>query len=165
MVTTPAVAANVMEVDPCGTVTDGGMYATAGDALSPMFAPPLGAAVVSVTVHVDPAAGESEVGLHEMPLKAGVWRMVTVPLLTVVGRATPVVLADTPFVNCTVEEVSEVELAKVSVTSAATLLGIGDEFRPHTRHVALPAPFVQVSVLFAAPTAGAKVADVKSAVE
>ena len=91
--------------------------------------------------------------------------MVTVPPLTVVGIATPDELADTPFVSWTDEELSEVEPARVSVTWAATLFGIDEEFRPQTRQVAVPVPFVQVKVLFAAPAAGAKDADVKSVAE
>jgi len=49
-----------------------GTFATVGDALNAMVAPPLNAAEVSATVHVDPAVVVSDVGLHESPLKAGV---------------------------------------------------------------------------------------------
>jgi hypothetical protein len=63
------------------------------------------------------------------------------------------------------EELSVVELARVSVTEASTLLGMVSEFKPQTRQVALPVELVQDSVLLAEPVAGASVADVKSVVE
>ncbi len=91
--------------------------------------------------------------------------MVTVPPLTDVGIAAPVESADTPFVNWTDEDVSVVEEAKFSVTEAITLFGIVSEFRPHSRQVAVPAPFVHVSDLFTAPAPGTMAADVKSVVE
>lgn len=60
---------------------------------------PLNAAEVSATVQVDPADGVSDVGLHEIPLKAGVWRMVTVPPLADVNIPAPVVSAEKPLVS------------------------------------------------------------------
>jgi hypothetical protein len=63
------------------------------------------------------------------------------------------------------EELSVVELARVRVTEASTLLGMVSEFKPQTRQVALPVELVQDSVLLAEPVAGASVADVKSVVE
>ena len=72
VLTVPAVAEKVVVVDPCGTVTEAGMFATAGEALSVTVAPPLGAADESATVQVDPADGVSDIGLHEMPLKRAV---------------------------------------------------------------------------------------------
>jgi hypothetical protein len=90
---------------------------------------------------------------------------VTVPPVTEVGIPAPVESADRPAVSCTDEEVSGVELAKVRITEATMLSGIAVLLRPHTRHVAVPVPLLQVSDLFAAPAPGAKVADVKSVVE
>jgi hypothetical protein len=58
--------------------------------------------------------------------------------------------------------VSGVELATVRVTEATMLSGIALVLRPHTKHVAVPVPLLQVSDLFAAPAAGEKLADVKS---
>jgi len=165
VVTLPAVAENVVEVDPCGTVTVAGTVATDGDALIAIVAPPLAAADDKVTVHVEPADGDSVVGVHERLLKAGVCRIVTVPPLVVVGIAAPVEDADTPFVSVTDDDVSEVELARSNVTEATTLLGIDEVFRPQTRQVAVPVPLVQESVLPVAPEPAATVADVKSVVE
>ncbi len=165
MLTLPAVTPKAAEVEPCGTVTVAGTLATAGDALIAMAAPPLIAADVSVTVQVDPAAGVSDAGLHEIPLKRGVCRIVTVPPLTDVDIPFPVESADIPPVSWTDEDVSRVEPDKARVTEATTLFGIAVESSPQTRQVAVPALLLQVSDLFAAAGPGAKVADVKSAVE
>jgi hypothetical protein len=127
--------------------------------------PPLGAAEVSATVQVDPAEGVSDVGLHEMPLKTGVWRIVTVLPLTEVGIEAPVEPADTPLVSWTDDEVSCVESAKVSVTEATTLLGMVSELSPQTRQVAVPVPLLQERDLSESADPSAKDADVKSVVE
>jgi hypothetical protein len=165
VLTLPAVTGNVVIVEPCGTVTDEGMFATAGDALRLMDAPPLSAGEVSATVQVDPAAGDSDAGVQARPLKTGVWRIVTVPLLADVGTAAPLESDEIPFESWIVEAESRVEPATVRVTEATTLLGIVMEFRPHTRQVAVPEPLLQVRDLFAAPMPGEKVAELKSAVE
>jgi hypothetical protein len=127
--------------------------------------PPLGAAEVSATVQVDPAEGVSDVGLHEMPLKTGVWRIVTVLPLTEVGIEAPVEPADRPLVSWTDDEVSCVESAKVSVTEATTLLGMVSELSPQTRQVAVPVPLLQERDLSESADPSAKDADVKSVVE
>jgi hypothetical protein len=152
-------------VDPCGTVTEVGRLADAGDALRETTAPPLGAADVRETVQVEPTDGVSVVGLHEMPLNRAVWRMVTVPPLTDVAIPVPLESADVALLSWTGDELSEVEFARVNVTEATTLSGIAVVFRPHTRQVAVPVPLVQLSDLFAAPVPAATVADVKSVVE
>jgi len=61
--------------------------------------------------------------------------------------------------------VSDVEPAKVSVTEARTLFGIDAVLRPHTTHVAVPAPVLQVRDLPVSDPPDAKVAPVKSVVE
>jgi len=165
VVTLPAVTENVVEVEPCGTVTVAGTFAAAGDALIPIAAPPLGAADVSVTVQVDPTDGVNVAGLHERPLRAGDCRIVTVPPLAVVDSADPAESADSAFVNWINEDVSGVEFASVNVTEATALSGIAEVFSPQTRQVTVPAPSAQESVLSAAPAAAANVADVKSVVE
>ncbi len=91
--------------------------------------------------------------------------MVTVPPLTVVGIAAPVESAERPFVSCTDEDASGAALAELRVTVARTPFGIVVVFRPQTRQVAVPVPFVQESVLFVAPLLAAMMAEVKSAVE
>jgi hypothetical protein len=80
-------------------VTVVGTFAPAGEALKAMAAPPLSAADVSETVHVDPAEGVSDAGLQESPLRAGVWRMVIVPPFTDVGMDAPVASDDIPCVS------------------------------------------------------------------
>ena len=105
MATFPAATENVVEVEPCGTVTVEGMLAPAGDALKLMVAPPLPAAEVSATVHVEPTVGLIIIGLHEKPFKLGACPMVTVPLLVKVDKGVPVALADVPLISCTWEDV------------------------------------------------------------
>ena len=95
MLTLPAVAEKAAEVEPCGTVTVAGRFATAGDELRVIVAPPLSAADVSATVQVDPMEGVNVVGVHENVLRIGVWRIVTVVPLTEVGMAAPTESADT----------------------------------------------------------------------
>jgi len=68
VLTLPAVTGKVADVFPCGTVTVAGTFAAAGVALIAIIAPPLGAGDVSVTVHVDPMDGVSDVGLQDRPL-------------------------------------------------------------------------------------------------
>lgn len=155
----------MVEVDPCGMVTLDGTFATEGEALIPIVAPPLNAADDKLTVQVEPAEGDKEVGLQERLLRTGVWRIVTVPPLAVVGIADPVESADTPLVSVTDDEVSDVELARFNVTEATTLLGSEVVFRPQTRQVALPDPLVQESVLVAASEPAENDAEVKSVVE
>lgn len=152
-------------MDPCGIVTEAGTFAAAGEALKPIVAPPVSAADVRATVQVDPTEGVIEVGLHEMLLKAGVWRIVTVPPLADVGIPAPLDAADMPLVSWTDDEVSRVEFARVSVTDATTLSGIAVVLRPHTKHVAVPVPLLHESDLFAAADPASKVAEVKSVVE
>jgi len=165
LLTVPAVTETGAEVDPCGTVTEAGRFAAAGDALNATVAPPLSAADVRDTVQVDPLLGVSDVGVHVIPLSAGVWRIVTVDPDALVAIFAPVESADTPLVSWTVEDESGVDPARVRVTAATTLLGIGVELMPQTRQVAVPVPLLQESDLLAAPAAGVKVADVKSVVE
>jgi hypothetical protein len=155
----------VTVVEPCGIVSGVVKFTSAGDALIAIVAPPLSAAEVNVAVQLDPTDGVSEAGLQAKLLNTGTCSMVTVPPLAEVGIAAPVESADTAFVNWTDEEVSVVEEAKFSVTEAITLFGIVSEFRPHSRQVAVPVPFVQLSDLFAAPAPGTMAADVKSVVE
>lgn len=165
VLTLPAAAENVVEVDPWGIVTLAGTFTTAGDALIPIVAPPLGPAEDKVTVQVEPADGDRVVGAHDRLLRDGVCKIVTVPPLTFVGMAAPVASADTPLVSVIDEEVSLVEFANVRATDATTLFGIDKVFKPQIRQVAVPVPLVQESVLFAAPEPAATVADVKSVVE
>jgi hypothetical protein len=161
----PAVAENVAEVEPCGTVTVGGTFAAGEEVLSAISAPPLSAEEVSATVQVDPVEGVSDVGLHDMLLKTGVWRMVTVPPLAEVDIPAPAESAETLLVSWTDEDVSGVDSANVNVSEATTLFGIVVELRPHTKHVAVPAPLLQESDLLAAADPAAKLADLKSVVE
>jgi hypothetical protein len=116
-------------------------------------------------VQVEPADGDRDVGVQARLLRTGVWRIVTVPPLAVVGIAAPVESADTGLLRVTDDEVSDVELARSRVTEATILLGIEEVLSPQTKQVALPDAVVHDSVLFAAPEPAATDAEVKSVVE
>ena len=165
VVTVPAVTENVFEIEPWGMVTLAGTVAAAEEALTAITAPPLGAADVSETVQVDPAEGVIVAGLQERPASADACKIVTVPLLVVVGMAAPEESAETPFVNCTVEDASVVDAASVRVTLATMLLGMLDELRPHTKQVAVPEPLLQERLLPEEPGPAAILAVVKAVVE
>jgi len=78
-------------------VTDVGTFAAAGDELSAIVVPPLGACDVSETEQVEPEGGLIEVGLQVRPFKPGVWTIVTVPPVAEVAMATPPVSAEIPL--------------------------------------------------------------------
>lgn len=67
LVTVPPLSVNVVELAPCAIVTLEGIVATAGDELSVIVAPALGAAPVRATVHVAAAGGVIDNGLQENP--------------------------------------------------------------------------------------------------
>ena len=86
----------------------------------------------------------------------------TIALLADVDIPEPIESAEKPLKSWTDEEVLCVDPATVRVTEATTLFGIVVVLRPHTKHVAVPDPLLQESVLPAAPEPPVKVADVKS---
>jgi len=163
LLTLPAVTEKLAAVEPCGIVTDAGTLAPAGDELRLIVAPPLGAAEVSVTVQVEPVAGLTETGLHEKLLKPG--RIVMVPPVEEVAMLAPVESASMPLESWTEEDVSVVELDKVSVRVATTPFEMVCEFSPHSTQVAVPAALLQDSDLFAAAGPADNVAEEKSVVE
>jgi hypothetical protein len=163
--TLPAVTGNVAEVAPWVTVTLPGTFAPAGEELNATVAPPPKAPEVSFTLHVEPADGDTEVGLQETLLKLGVCWIVTVPLLAETGIAAPAASAAEPPASWTVADGSGALLARVRVTVASTAFGIAAVFMPHAMHLELPAVLVQVSDLLAAPGPGLTVTEEKSVVE
>ena len=78
-------------------MTDVGTFAAAGDELSAIVVPPLGACDVSETEQVEPEDGLIEFGLQIRPFKPGVWTIVTVPPVAEVAMATPPVSAEIPL--------------------------------------------------------------------
>ncbi len=72
VLTVPAVAENVADVAPCGTVTLVGTVAEAGEAVIAMDAPPVPAAPVSETVQVDVADCAMDSGLQVRLFRTGV---------------------------------------------------------------------------------------------
>jgi len=163
--TPPAVTGNVVEVEPCGTVTVDCIVTSTGAELRLIVVPPLPAARVNCTVQVVPADGLIDVELQEKPFKLGVWRMVTVPLLVEVESAVPVVLAEIPFVSWTTEEASLVDADNVKFTVATTPVAMGVSLRPHSIHVAVPVPYSHEIDLFVAADPAATTTEEKSVVE
>ena len=68
VVTVPAVAGNVVEVEPVGTVTVDGTIAPAGAEFKETVAPLPVAADAKLMVHVEPVDGLIDVGLQDNPL-------------------------------------------------------------------------------------------------
>ncbi len=97
MLTVPAVAENVAEVDPCGMLTLAGTVAADGEALIATVAPPLPAGELKLMAQVDAAEVAIDKGAHVRLCKTGVWVIVTVPLLTLVAIGAPVESAVRPF--------------------------------------------------------------------
>lgn len=90
LVTVPAVALNVADVEPCATDTDDGIVTSAGEALRVAVAPPLGAAAVRETVQENPAPDTTEVELHENPFSAAGCAIDTRPSVVEAGSDHPV---------------------------------------------------------------------------
>jgi hypothetical protein len=166
-VTLPAVTENVVEVEPCGTVTVEGMLTSMGDELRFIVAPPLPGAEVSAMVQVDPAAGLTASGVHEKPLRAGVGTIVTTPLLLEMGSIVAPAPTAISLMSWTCEDVSVAEVETVRERVATMPLGIVALFNPDTMHLKIPALLEQVTDLFAPVATGpaAIVAEEKSTVE
>jgi hypothetical protein len=77
--TPPVVTGNVVEVEPCGTVTLVDMLTSVGNELRLIVVPPIPASSVNATEQFDPAAGLTAAGMQEKPFKPGVWIVTTEP--------------------------------------------------------------------------------------
>jgi hypothetical protein len=86
-------------------------------------------------------------------------------LLVKVDKGVLVMLAEVPFMSWTREVVLKVDADTVKFSVAMTPFAIVESLRPHSRHIAVPAPYSQDSVLFPAPGAAATVTEEKSVVE
>jgi hypothetical protein len=167
VLTLPAVTENVVEVEPCGTVTVEGMLTSAGDELRLIVLPPLPAAEVNATVQVDPAAGLTATGVHEKPLRAGPGTIVTTLPLLEIGKVVAPAPAAISLMNCSWDDVSVVEVDTVREMVATTPFGMVVSFNPDTMHLEIPPLVAQVTDLFAPVDTGpaATVTDEKSTVE
>jgi hypothetical protein len=140
-VTLLAVAVNVAELAPAGTVTDGGVVRLALLLDSATLAV-AGAAPVRVTVHDEEPGAVMETGAHETPLSAAEDAMaVIVPPFPVIGSAEPSAKAPSVLITPTFVLVSVDEAANVTV--ATTPFEIAVVFIPHTTQRYVPEPLAQ----------------------
>lgn len=161
--TAPGLAVNVAEVEPCGTVTDEGMLAPAGEEESVTRAPPLGAAAVRPTVQVEVLGGVIDTGRQERPFNAGL--MVRTPPLPEIPKDAADPSAALRLVRFNTEELFGVDDATVTDTVATTPFPIAVVFRPYKMQVIAPEPLPQEIILLAAVAAApaAMFTDEKSA--
>ncbi len=155
MVTVPAVALKLTVVAPTPMATEAGTASAELFDDTDIVAPPVGAACVSVTVHVLLAFEEMLEGVH--------WRVETVadPEVTVIKPPVPdtatFVLSPSVPITPLIGIVSRVLLLvgeRLAVTTATTPLAIVFAFMPLARHITAPALALQFSVLPAAASAG-----------
>lgn len=156
---------NVTDVEPCGTVTDEGTIAAAGDAPRLIVAPAVGAGAEKEIVQLVPADGSIVIGLQEKPFKLGPWSIVTDAPDADIAMGWPVASDVVPLVSCRAEEVLAVEVAIDNETEASTPLEITASLRPQTKHVIAPGLLLQFRDMFAAASPGVHVAAEKSVVE
>lgn len=149
-----AVAVNVFEVEPEGTVTEEGTLRLVLLLLRVTAVPPAGAAALRVTVHVDVPGVAKEAGLHVTEL-----RLVLVPGVTVIVLPVPVMatfdpVGSVPMVLVRPAVVVPAVGANVRFTVATTPFPMAVPFVPLPKHVYVPEDPVQYRDLDAAVRAG-----------
>jgi hypothetical protein len=154
------VTENCADVLPAVTVTDPGTVSVelVLDKVTP--APPVGATPLSVTVHVEVPELVKLVGVQERDPTPGEAPPVTIPPVAERGRLVPAAEAAKPLVIGI-----DVEVALVVMTrfSTATLpFEMMPAFMPETKHVYVPVPTRQLSVLPAADDAAPAVAEIEA---
>ena len=166
LVTVVPLIVNVVEVEPAGIVTLGKLT-SAGEALSPIAAPPLGAGPVRATVQVEVAGGVNDKGLQENPFNPG-GVIVTVAPVAATASDEPVASEASPLVSWSAADESVVELETTSASVATVPVARVVAFWPDSTQVNEPAVVeLHWSDLFAAVPAApaANVAELKSVVE
>ncbi len=128
----PAVALNVVEVVPAGTVTDAGTGSSPVVLERVTTAPPADAGWFSETVQVDELPPLNEVGLQVSPLNVGNGT-VTLPPVPVTDIGLPAAAAPIRFVRPSVLLTATVVI--VTVIVATTPFCINVSFMPASRHV------------------------------
>jgi len=150
----PAVAAEVAEVEPAGTVTEAATGSIELLLDRATVVPPLGAAAASETVQVAWAPDARLVGEHSSDDRAGCqFVTVTEPNVDAMVAADPFAKA-APGAQTQMGTVEPLVMgASVTVTVATTPLPIVESVAPIAMHVTEPLTGLQLSVLFAAPRA------------
>ena len=135
LVIVPAVSVKVPVVAAAATVTEAGVVSSALLSDSVTVVPPVGAAPLSVTVHVELPALLRVPGVHDKAVSVGA-RLpgpVTVPALADAGIELP--LPDAAMTVGTEIKVEAVPAATVTFTVATTPLAIVVEFNPEARQL------------------------------
>lgn len=151
----PAVAVNVADVDPAGTVTE----AATGSVLLLLdratAVPPLGAACASATVQVEVAPEVKLVGEHCSEDKLGCqFATVMLPEAADMVAAAPLAKAAQGPLTTMGTVGPLVSGARVTVTVATMQLPIVTSFNPTVKHMTEPLTELQLSVLPALASAG-----------
>jgi hypothetical protein len=140
-------------VAPAWTVTDGGTITLVVSALSEIVVPPLGAAALRMTTHVEGAGGMTESGVHETEDRTGVGKLIVTEVpVPVVGIAEPPESVATMPESSTGDDESVVEDAIVRATLATIPFGIPVALAPQRVQVMNPAMGLQL-IDFPADTA------------
>jgi len=158
LVMVPAVTVNVAVVAFAATVTDDGVVNNELLSDSVTVVPPVGAAELSVTVQDALPALLSVVGEQANEVSDGVTVVpVIVPPVAASDKAVPDGDAPMPLLMAIDVELTPVGI--VTFTDATTPLAMMLEFKPDARHVYVPVPLTQVSVLPALVRAAPAVAE------
>lgn len=159
-VTVPALALNVAEDAPAGTVTEAGTFSPGLLSVIDTLTPPDPAAPLKLTVQVADAGAINEDGLQLSPanVAGGGALLPIVPPVPDTVSAAP--LADAPETPFTATDVPLNADGTVIATVASTPLEIVFEFAADTIQVYEPEPLTQNTVLPAAVAAGPAVAEI-----
>jgi hypothetical protein len=148
----PAVAENVADLEPAGTVTEPGTVSALLFEESATVAFPLGAGAERVTVQVDLAPAASVVGEHCSLTVAD--RTVTVPPVPPTVVALPFGRAPRSLVRERGTEVPALAVPKFTVAVATVPLPMALAFMPVPTHVTAPLAVLQAIVFPTAVRAG-----------
>jgi hypothetical protein len=158
----PAVAVNVADVKPAAIATEAGTVSSAFVFESVTDAPPVSAAPLSVTVQVVLAELLTVDGAHERDVIVGTRGAppVTIPPVPVMAVPLAELEAAMPLVTAIVVLIAPGAINRLM--TATVPFDIVPAFMPETRHVYVPTPAVQFSVLLALVAAAPTIAEMEA---
>ena len=151
VVMVPAFAVNVALVAPAGTLTDAGTVSSALLLVSVITPPPVGAALLRVTVHVAAAPLLSDEGLQVTLLMLEGPAVMALPVALVAMLVPVADAANVPVML--IGTVPDALADRVTLIAATVPFWIGVAFKPLTMHVTDPLPAEHVIVFDAAVAA------------